>query len=61
MLGEERWKDVCARVTFTRVVKLSLWGGANASGYCDLNDPNKCLCLQILLAYPSLQALVFFM
>lgn len=44
-----------------RVVKLNLWRGANASGQCDLNDQNRCLCLQILLPYPSLQALVVFM
>lgn len=30
---------------FMRVVNRSLWRGANVSGYTDLNDPHKCLCL----------------
>ena len=38
--------------TFMTVVKLSLWRGANVSGYSDLNDPSKCL--WILLACPKL-------
>lgn len=45
---------MCVCQSFMRVVKLSLWKGANVNGYSDLNDPNKHLCLWILLACPKL-------
>lgn len=48
---EESQKEVGV-LKCRRVVNLSLWRGANVSGYSDLYEPHKCL--WILLACPLL-------